>query len=72
MSSSTTTLRASTVGRARRRPKTFGEGRVCAGKGCDVRLSRYNRAEHCFNHAPARFPRLRGEFTEAYASKQGQ
>jgi hypothetical protein len=71
MASSTTTLRASTVGRARRRPKTFGEGRVCADESCSVQLSRYNRAEHCFNHAPARFPRLRGEFTKEYAAKQG-
>jgi hypothetical protein len=61
-----TAMRASTVGRARRRPKTYAEGRVCADSECTVRLSRYNKAEHCFNHAPARFPRLRGEFTEEY------
>ena len=67
---STSTLRASTVGRARRRPKTFGEGRVCSSDGCTVQLSRYNRSDHCFSHAPARFPRLRGEFTEGYAARQ--
>lgn len=64
------TMRASTVGRARRRPKTFEEGRECGSDECTVQLSRYNRAEFCFNHAPARFPRLRGEFTEQYLAKQ--
>jgi hypothetical protein len=63
------TLRASTVGRTRRRPKTFGEDRSCADPGCSTRLSRYNRADHCYAHAPARFPRLRGEFTEEYLTR---
>jgi hypothetical protein len=66
-----TTMTASPVGRARRKPKTYGAGRVCDTDGCTVRLSRYNRAEHCFSHAPARFPRLRGEFTEEYLANQG-
>ena len=65
-----TTMRASSVGRTRRRPKTYAEGRVCRNEACGVRLSRYNRAEYCFNHAPARFPRLRGEFTEEYLERQ--
>ena len=64
-----TTMRASSVGRARRRPKTYKEGRVCGDAGCTVRLSRYNNSEFCFNHAPARFPRLRGEFTQEYLEK---
>lgn len=64
------TMRASTLGRTRRRPKTFGEGRTCQDDGCTTRLSRYNKAAFCFNHAPARFPRLRGEYTEEYAAKQ--
>ena len=65
-----TALRASSVGRARRRPKTFGENRVCAAEGCETRLSRYNRASNCFSHAPAKFPRMRGEFTEEFAARQ--
>ena len=60
------TMRASTVGRARRRPKTYKAGRVCADDSCSVQLSRYNKADFCFNHAPVRFPRLRGEFTQEY------
>ena len=66
-----TTMTATTVGRTRRKTKTYGLDRVCATDDCTVRLSRYNRAKHCFNHAPARFPRLRGEFTEGFLAKQG-
>lgn len=65
-----TTMRATTAGRARRRPKTYGESRVCDSGGCETRLSRYNRNDYCFQHAPARFPRMRGEFTEEYSAKQ--
>lgn len=64
-----TTMTASTVGRARRKPKTYGLDRVCDSDECTVKLSRYNRASHCFNHAPAHFPRLRGEFTEEFLAK---
>lgn len=64
-----TTLKATTAGRARRRPKTFGSGRVCGDSGCATRLSQYNRNEYCFNHSPARFPRMRGEFTEEFLAK---
>jgi len=62
---------ASTIGRPKRKPKTYSPDRVCGNEGCTVRLSRYNRAEQCFNHAPARFPRLRGEYTEEFVAKQG-
>ena len=66
----TTTMTASTVGRARRKPKTYGLDRVCADPttarcGCPATTG----PTHCFNHAPARFPRLRGEFTEEFLAK---
>jgi hypothetical protein len=64
------TMRATRVGRTRRRPKAYGEGRVCATTRCEVKLSRYNRSEHCFAHAPARFPRIRGEFVGERTAKQ--
>jgi hypothetical protein len=64
------TMTASPVGRIRRKPKTYAEGRVCATEGCTVELSRYNRADHCYAHAPARYPRMRGEFTEEYLARQ--
>lgn len=63
-------MRATTTGRARRRPKTYGEDRVCAGDDCATRLSKYNKSDFCFQHAPTRYPRLRGEFTPEYAARQ--
>ena len=44
----------------KRAPKTYPTGRVCIHKGCNVKLNRYNRREHCYNHAPTRYPRVRG------------
>lgn len=65
------TMRATSAGRARRRPRTYAEDRVCAARECETRLSRYNKETRCFIHAPVKFKRLRGEFTPEYASKQG-
>lgn len=41
--------------------RTYGTGRVCEHEGCDTRLSRYNKATHCFAHAPLKYPLVRGE-----------
>jgi hypothetical protein len=38
--------------------------RVCAQSGCDTRLSRYNTREHCNQHAPITYPRVRGKFVD--------
>ena len=43
-----------------RPPKVHSEQRTCAKAGCDTTLSRYNRREYCYAHAPTKFPRLRG------------
>lgn len=43
-----------------RAPKTMSEARTCAKTGCETLLSRYNRKDHCYAHAPTKFPRLRG------------
>lgn len=43
-----------------RKPKTYGEDRVCDQEGCHTRLSRYNRQHFCSAHARIRFPRVRG------------
>lgn len=43
-----------------RAPKQIIEQRTCKSKRCDTVLSRYNRREFCFAHAPAKFPRVRG------------
>lgn len=40
--------------------RRYREGRVCADKGCETKLSVYNRREQCFLHAPVRYPRVRG------------
>lgn len=64
------TLRATSAGRARRRPKTYGAERVCADFQCETRLSRYNRETFCFAHAPTRYRRMRGEFTTEYSTRQ--
>ncbi len=43
-----------------RAPKRNVAERVCIEKGCATKLSTYNKRDHCFAHAPTRFPRLRG------------
>lgn len=43
-----------------RAPRTYAEDRQCIHKGCTTTLSTYNRRDHCYAHAPTRFPRLRG------------
>jgi hypothetical protein len=43
-----------------RAPKTYSTERLCASNGCGTKLSRYNRREFCFTHAPVKYPRLRG------------
>jgi hypothetical protein len=40
--------------------RIYTSARVCARESCSTRLSQYNRYEHCFTHAPTRFPRVRG------------
>jgi hypothetical protein len=57
-------MRASRPGNRSRRPKTFATDRVCFSGGCDTVLSRYNDAEFCHRHAPVRYPRLRGVFSD--------
>ncbi|MDP8958682.1 MAG: hypothetical protein M3N51_05655 [Actinomycetota bacterium] len=48
-----------------RASRTYDEGRRCAHKGCETQLSRYNRRDYCYTHAPVRFPRLRGRIVES-------
>jgi hypothetical protein len=43
-----------------RKPRTYGQDRVCVHKGCDTRLSTYNPRSTCRQHTPVRFPRVRG------------
>jgi len=43
-----------------RAPKASSEARLCARDECDTQLSRYNKREYCYTHAPVKYPRLRG------------
>lgn len=43
-----------------RAPKAATETRLCARKGCETKLSRYNKREYCYTHAPVKYPRIRG------------
>jgi hypothetical protein len=52
---------------ASRPPKTYSTERLCASGGCDTKLSRYNRREFCFAHAPVKYPRLRGRIVNNQA-----
>lgn len=54
------TLKGNRITGKLRAPRTTDEERTCAAKDCYTVLSRYNKREHCFAHAPTRFPRLRG------------
>ena len=52
----TDTVRGAAIKGMTRPSKRFATGRVCAKKGCETRLSQYNKAEYCHAHAPVRFP----------------
>jgi len=43
-----------------RAPKKVDGVRVCVSDDCETRLSSYNKRDHCYAHAPTKFPRLRG------------
>lgn len=40
--------------------KEFGEGRQCKEPECITKLSRYNKRDYCYTHAPVKYPRVRG------------
>jgi hypothetical protein len=50
-----------------RAPKTYSTSRSCANKGCETKLSQYNKREFCYTHAPTKYPRLRGRIVKAEA-----
>ena len=54
------TLKGKRILGTARPPKVHNDQRTCAKSGCDTTLSRYNRREFCYAHAPTKFPRLRG------------
>jgi hypothetical protein len=54
------TLRGNRIKGKLRAPKAHEGERVCIQNDCTTRLSRYNKRDHCYAHAPTKFPRLRG------------
>jgi hypothetical protein len=60
-----TTISGRRVTRHPRAPKTAAGGRTCTQDDCDTKLSRYNRHDTCWAHAPTRYPRSRGRASKA-------
>lgn len=58
------TVRGAAIKGVTRPSKRYSEGRTCAKKGCETRLSQYNKADYCHAHAPIRFPRVRGKIMD--------
>ena len=61
----TDTVRGAAIKGMSRPSKRFANGRVCAKKNCDTKLSQYNKAEYCHAHAPVKFPRVRGKIVDS-------
>lgn len=55
-----TTLKGRRIQGGVRPSKTIEKARVCASSECGTKLSKYNRREFCYAHAPVKFPRVRG------------
>ena len=53
-------MKGSRLSGTARPPKVHDGKRQCVEKGCTTTLSQYNKREHCYAHAPTKFPRLRG------------
>ena len=47
--------------------KSFEQGRVCNDESSETKLSIYNKRDHCFNHAPVKYPRVRGRILQETA-----
>jgi hypothetical protein len=54
------TLKGKRILGTARPPKVHGGQRTCVKMDCETLLSKYNRREFCYAHAPTKFPRLRG------------
>ncbi len=59
-----TVLKGRRLAGGTRAPKTYSTERSCIQAGCETRLSRYNRREYCYAHAPTKYPRLRGRIVK--------
>ena len=46
-----TTVQATQTTRGRGHIVSYGDGRTCAGTGCQTIVSRYNDSDRCWKHA---------------------
>ena len=60
-------LKASQIKGGIRPSKSFDQGRTCKEESCKTQLSIYNKREYCFNHAPVKYPRVRGRILQETA-----
>ena len=60
-------LKASQIKGGFRPSKSFEQGRVCNDESCETKLSIYNKRDFCFNHAPVKYPRVRGRILQETA-----
>ena len=60
-------LKASQIKGGIRPSKSFEQGRVWNDESCETKLSIYNKRDHCFNHAPVKYPRVRGRILQETA-----
>ena len=60
-------LKASQIKGGIRPSKSYEQGRVCNDESCETKLSIYNKRDFCFNHAPVKYPRVRGRILQETA-----
>ena len=60
-------LKASQIKGCIRPSKSYEQGRVCNDESCETKLSIYNKRDFCFNHAPVKYPRVRGRILQETA-----
>jgi hypothetical protein len=53
-------LRGNRITGRPRAPKAVDGRRVCGQSDCVTVISRYNKRDFCYAHAPVQIPRLRG------------
>lgn len=61
------TLKGRRIKGAARPSRTVDGERSCAKAECPTLLSRYNKREFCYAHAPVKFPRVRGRIVDSTA-----
>ena len=64
---SDTTLKGRRIKGAARPSKIVDGERACSKPECPTLLSKYNKREYCYAHAPVKFPRVRGRIVDGTA-----